>query len=449
MKIKILLLTGLLIVSVSVFAQKDELKTLKKIYAKEKTSDADLVEYKATLLKAESLVAGSTEDDKVYFAFYKSVTPVLELNSIMSKPENLNNPGLITKYLTVENVNQLVFNLKATLAFEKKSGKQVYTKKIEETINSFKPMLVNYAVALASETKLKEAAIILASIYELDKKDIEKLYFAANYAVNAKEYEKALQFYLELKSLNYTGEGTAYYGKNVLTDKEDYFGNTLDAKVDRETKIKLKLYTDSRDEKIPSKRPEIFKNTALILLELGRSDEAKIAIKEARKESPEDVGLIVTESDLYLKSNDMVTYKRLISEALEKNPSNVDLVFNLGVISYNNKELVDAEKYYLRAIEIDPKYGNAYLNLAILKLDAEKVLIDKMNKLGTSTAETKKYDVLKKQREEVYKNAIPYLEKVTELDPENVEAIKTLIGVYNALEMTDKSKPLKEKLKKK
>jgi hypothetical protein len=34
------------------------------------------------------------------------------------------------------------------------------------------------------------------------------------------------------------------------------------------------------------------------------------------------------------------------------------------------------------------------------------------------------------------------------LDPENVEAIKTLIGVYNALEMTDKSKALKEKLKK-
>jgi hypothetical protein len=71
-----------------------------------------------------------------------------------------------------------------------------------------------------------------------------------------------------------------------------------------------------------------------------------------------------------------------------------------------------------------------------------------MNKLGTSPADTKKYDVLKKQREDVYKSAIPYLEKVTELDSENVEAIKTLIGVYNALEMTDKAKALKEKLKK-
>lgn len=449
MKSKLILLVSAILVSVATYAQKDELKMLKKIYAKEKISDSDLSVYKATLLKAEPLVAGSIEDDKVYFAFYKAVTPVLELNSVMSKPENVNNSALLPKYLTVENVNQLVLNLNATMAYEKKLGKQVYTKKIEETINSFKPMLINYAVSLAGESKLKEAAIVLASIYELDKKDVEKLYFAANYAVNAKEYEKALQYYQELKSLNYSGESTAYYAKNVLTEKEDYFGNTPDAKVDRETKIKLKLYSDPRDEKITSKRPEIFKNIALILVELGRSDEAKLAIQEARKESPEDVGLILTESDLYLKSNDLVNYKKLISEALEKNPNNADLVFNLGVISYNNKELVDAEKYYLRAIEIDPKYGNAYLNLAILKLDAEKILIDKMNKLGTSAPEMKKYDILKKQREEVYKGAIPYLEKVTELDPENIEATKTLIGVYSALEMTDKAKPLKEKLKKK
>lgn len=448
MKCKLVLLVSAMLLSVATFAQKEELKTLKKIYAREKTSVADMAEYKATLTKVDPLVVGSTEDDKVYFGFYKAMSPVLELTMVMSKPENMTNPDLIMKYLTVDNVGQLVSNLKATLAFEKKSGKQVYTKDIEETIASFKPMIINYAIALANESKLKDAAFVLANIYELDKKDVEKLYFAANYAVNSKEYVLALQYYQELKALNYTGECTAYYAKNVLTDKEDYFGNTPDAKSDRETKIKLKLYSDPRDEKIASKRPEIFKNIALILVELGRSDEAKAAIKDARIESPEDVALIITESDLYLKSNDMVAYKRLISEALEKNPNNADLDFNLGVISYNNKEFAAAEKYYLRAIEIDPKYGNAYLNLAILKLDSEKVLIEKMNKLGTSAAEMKKYDVLKKQREDVYKSAIPFLEKVTELDPENVEAIKTLIGVYNALEMTDKAKPLKDKLKK-
>ena len=444
MKSKLILLVLAMMVSVATFAQKDELKTLKKIYAKEKTSDADIAEYKATLSKAETLVVSSTEDDKVYFGFYKAMSPVLELNLVMSKPENITNAGLILNYLTVENVNQLVVNLNATLAFEKKSGKQVYTKKIEETITSFKPMLVNFAVALANESKFKEAAVILHSIFELDKKDTEKLYYAASYAVNSKDYVLALQYYQELKALNYTGEGITYYATNKESQKEESFNS----KQERDIYVKGGTHEKPRDEKIPSKRPEIFKNIALILVELGKSDEAKAAIQEARKESPEDVSLIITESDLYLKANDMVTYKRLISEALEKNPNNADLVFNLGVISYNNKEFVDAEKYYLKAIEINPKYTNAYLNLAILKLDSEKSLIEKMNKLGTSPAEMKKYDVLKKQREDVYKSAIPSLQKVTELDPENVEAIKTLIGVYNALEMTAEAKLLKDKLKK-
>ena len=449
MKSKVVLLVASILLSTTAFAQKEVLKTLKKIYAKEKKiSDSDLELYKTTLAAAEPLVAVSNEDDKVYFAYYKGVLPVLEMTLALSNPAKNTDPLLSSKILSVDKVKQYVALANATKEYEIKSGKQVYTKNIQETIASFKPMVINYAVALVNESKLKDAALVLANIYELDKKDVEKLYFAANYAVNSKEYVLALQYYQELKVLNYTGEATAYYAKNVVSDKEDYFGNTPEAKVDRETKIKLKLYSDLRDEKIPSKRPEILKNIALILLELGNSAEAKVAIQEARKESPEDVSLILTESDLYLKANDMVNYKRLISEALEKNPSNADLVFNLGVITYNNKELVEAEKYYLRAIEIDPKYINAYLNLAILKLDAEKSLIEKMNKLGTSAPEMKKYDVLKKQRENVYKSAIPFLKKVTELDSENVEAIKTLIGVYNALEMTDEAKVLKAQLKK-
>ena len=431
--------------SVGAFAQKDELKSLKKIYEKEKPTSKDFDDYAALLLKAEPLIINATESEKIYFNFYKVNAPLMNLMFEMEKPENLNNPSIIAKYLNIQNITQLTIGSNAVIEFEKKSGKQIYTKDIEQTILLFKPILINYAVALHNESKFNESALILHSIYEMDNKDVEKLYYAANYAISGKDYVLGLKYYQELKNLNYTGEGVLLFATNKKSQKEE----TFNTKQERDIFIKAESHEKPRDEKVPSKRPEIFKNIALILVELGRSDEAKAAIQEARKESPDDVSLIITESDLYLKANDMVTYKRLVSEALEKNPNNADLVFNLGVISYNSKDMVDAEKYYLKVIEIDPKYTNAYLNLAILKLDSEKTLIDKMNKLGTSPAETKKYDVLKKQREDVYKSAIPYLEKVAELDPENVEAIKTLIGVYGALEMTDKAKPLKEKLKKK
>jgi tetratricopeptide (TPR) repeat protein len=150
---------------------------------------------------------------------------------------------------------------------------------------------------------------------------------------------------------------------------------------------------------------------------------------------------------LYLETKDFDTYKKLVGEALEKNPNDVDLIFNLGVLSANAKNLVDAEKYYKKVMEIDPKYINAYINFSALKLEDEKVIIDEMNKLGTSAKDMKRYEVLKSKREELFKSIIPYLQKAVELDPKNIDVSKTLLNVYSALEMMPESKALKEKIK--
>jgi hypothetical protein len=41
---------------------------------------------------------------------------------------------------------------------------------------------------------------------------------------------------------------------------------------------------------------------------------------------------------------------------------------------------------------------------------------------------------------------LPYLEKAVEIKPDNDAAKRTLLSVYNALEMTDKYKALKAKM---
>ena len=81
-----------------------------------------------------------------------------------------------------------------------------------------------------------------------------------------------------------------------------------------------------------------------------------------------------------------------------------------------------------------------------MKLDADKALFEEMSKLGNSEKDNKRYAVLKKQREVVFTSALPYLEKASELDPKNTEVKNTLLGVYGALEMTEKKKALKAKM---
>lgn len=436
MKIKHIVLASAILVSVSSFAQKDELKTLKKIYAKDIPSANDIAEYKVNVSKLETLA--TEEGDKIYANFYKSMLPIMEVISYGAAVT----PVQLANAYNLKAVSDLAIGLNATLDYEKKIGKKVYTDDIIETIANTKPTLVNIAVDLVNAKKNKEAAGVLYAVYQLDMKDQDKLFYAANYASLALDYDKALDYYNQLKALNYTGEGTEYWATNKATKKEESFSS----KEQRDLFIKAGTHEKPRNEKLESRKGEIYKSIALILLDKGKIEEAKAAISSARKESPNDTSLILTEADLYLKANDVVNYQRLVNEALEKDPNNHVLYFNLGVTSGNASNLMDAEKYYKKAIEIKPDYVDAYINLSELKLRADEKFATEISKLGTSEKDNKRYEILKAEREKNFKSALPYLEKAVELKPDDEAAKKTLLSIYNALEMTEKYKALKAKI---
>jgi tetratricopeptide (TPR) repeat protein len=329
------------------------------------------------------------------------------------------------------------------LTVEKASGKDKYTSQATASIIDIKGKLMNSAIADTKANKDGEGAKKLYDAYLLDKKDTINLYYAASTYVNAKDYAMALKLYEELKVLKYSGKGTSYLATNKLTNQEDFFNSVKE----RDLAVKIGTHEKPKTEVVPSKRGEIYKNIALILVQDGKTEEAKKAVADARKANPEDSSLILTEANLYLETKDFETYKKLVAEALEKNPNDADLVFNLGVLSANAKNPVEAEKYYKRVMEIDPKYINAYINLAALKLDDEKIIIDEMNKLGTSAKDMKRYEVLKTQRQDLFKSTIPYLQKAVDLDPTNLDVSKTLLNVYSALEMMPEAKELKAKIK--
>lgn len=444
MKRRYSILATALLISMGAFAQKDEFKTLKKIYEKDQPNAKDVMLYKAAVVKATPLVSASNEEDVVYLDFYKGGIPFIEMTEAMSKPENQANPANALKFFTPEKIAAFVKSANAVLAYEKKVGKMVFTKDIQEMGSTFKPNLLSYAIALDGESRFDEASSVLYSTYLLDPTDAEKLYYAANYAVKANDYKSALNYYQILKEMNYSGEKTNYVATSKLSDVEEYFNS----KLDRDKAVKIGTHITPKEIKEPSKRGEVYKNIALILVSQDKIEEAKKAISDARKENPEDTSLIITQADIYLKTNDMKTYASLISEVLEKDPNNADLVYNLGVVSGQNKDYKNAEKYYLRALELKPEMANAYLNLSALRIDEAQLLLDQMNKLGTSAADNKKYDVLKTKRNAVLENVVGLLEKAIRFDDKNKPAKEVLLSVYKALEMNDKAKALQANLNK-
>jgi tetratricopeptide (TPR) repeat protein len=444
MKNRHIIIATTMLISVCTFAQKDELKTLKKINEKSVPSVKDIAEYKQNLTAAESLFNNLTEADKVNISYLKAFVPVLEIKEAIEKPENKSNPKIANQFFTIQNISDLVKGMTAVIDFEKQSGKQVYTKKIAEDVAFLKPKLINYAVALADKSQYKESSSVLKSIYDMDKKDPEKLYYAANYAINAKDYNTALADYQELKATNYTGEATLFLATNKATKTEESFNSIAE----RDLYIKAGTHEKPRTDKIPSKKPEIYRSIAIILVELGKTEEAKVALKEARVANPDDASLILTEADIYYKANDLVTYKKLINEAIEKKPNDASLYYNLGVTTSGTNQIEESEKYYKKAIELDPSYLDAYMNISELKLRKDEKLVNEMNKLTTSAKDAKRYTAIKSERETMFKSVIPYLEKAYDLKPDNQDVSRLLLSVYGALDMTDKAKALKAKIKK-
>ena len=425
------------------FAQKDELKTLKRIHDKDERSDKDVNEYKATLAKAEPLV--SAEADKVYFNYYKAEAPLIEISAFMLKPENQSRPQLALQFVTPDKIHQIAQAYVEVKEYEKKSGKMIHTKDIDESVAFYSPTLLNYAIDMGQKKKYAEASQVLHDIYLLDKKNGDNLYYAASYAVNAQDYDTALKYYDELKAINYSGEGTQYLATSVVSGKEEPFNS----QVDRDKMVAMKTHIKPRNEKIPSKRGEIYKNIALILVQKGKNEEAKAAFADALKENPNDGSLLTNEANLYLQLKDYETYKAKVSNIIAKNPNDITTIYNLGVITLEAKQPVEAEKYFKKVIEIDPKYFKAYLNLAAVKLDGDEKIVEEMNKLGTSEKDNKRYEVLKKQRTESFNGAKPYLEKAYELEPNNEVVIDNLLSVYNFLELTDNPTYKELKAKKK
>jgi tetratricopeptide (TPR) repeat protein len=141
-------------------------------------------------------------------------------------------------------------------------------------------------------------------------------------------------------------------------------------------------------------------------------------------------------------------FAELMKEAISKDPNNHILYFNLGVINAEQGNRTDARSYYERAIELDPSHDASYLNLAALILNGETELFDKMDLIVSSNKRSDiiNYEKMKKQREDLYLEAIPFLENFSEIDSTNVDVIKKLAQMYMVLGDNIKTKIYKEKL---
>lgn len=300
-----------LLVATTTFAQKDELKALKKVYDKEKISAEDFAKYKETLAKLESVA--TTEDDKVASNFYKAMSPLVEMSTMdqTAKP----NPTMIAKILNPEALTAMVDGMRSTLDYEAKTGKKVFTADINETITSMKPVFTQMALVYNNAKKYKETSKVFYNIYKLDTKDVSNLENAAITAMQASEFVDAEKYYREIKAVGFKGTGLG---------------------------------------KFESKEAEVAKNIAALAYYNKNDEQAKKDYIQAIALNPDDIQLQIENASIYQRNNDFATYQKLIEAALAKDPNNAQLQYNVGfsllsddakLVDEINANLKDIKKY--------------------------------------------------------------------------------------------------------
>lgn len=333
-----------LLVATTTFAQKDELKTLKKIYDKDQVSADDFAKFKETLTKLESVA--STEDDKVASKYYKAMSPLVELSTMGTQP----NPMMIQKVFTPEAFTSMVDAMRSTLDYETKTGKKVFTDDINENITNMKPIFKQMALAFNNSKKYKEASRVFYNSYKLDPKDVSNLENAAITAMNANDYVEAEKLYREIKAVGFKGVGIGKFG---------------------------------------SKEPEVAKNIAALAYYNKNDEQAKKDFKDAIALNPDDIQLQIDNAGIYFRNNDIATYQKLIEGVLAKDPNNAQLQYNVGILMLNdeaklveeiNANLKDRKKYdeltkkrkdmFMKAL---PYFEKAY-QLDVTNEDTKKTL---------------------------------------------------------------------------
>jgi hypothetical protein len=394
---KLVLATAILLSTYS-FAQKSDLKTLNKISNMERPSQEDLTEYKDALKIVKELV--KSDDDKNSLSYFKTILPIVDINSFIGGRPTAD---YISKTFAETSVLEIAANLKSVIAYEEKSGTKTHTDGANKNLARLLPLTKQMAFGYNDSKNYKMASESFYNLYKLDPKDLGNLENAGITANQAQDFVRSEKNYRELKALNYTGEKMEYFAVSKISGKEEYFAqdNSL-----RDKSVSLGTHEKPRNEKLPSRKGELYKMIAELAVINGNLEQAKADYDSAQLLRPDDVELLTNHANLYYKLGDLKTYKTKIEEVITKDPTNAQLYYNVGFLTVSD----------------------------------DNKIVEEINKNLKNKA---KYDELNKKRKDMFSTALPYFEKAYQFNNTNQDYKDVLKNTYEILGMKEKAATIK------
>ncbi len=217
--------------------------------------------------------------------------------------------------------------------------------------------------------------------------------------MGAGQNEKAVEPLKKLIELQQSLDGYKYLG-------DIYYNDGI---------ILKNQYATSRNMEDSVKSIENFNNAIQVL-------------EEGRKHFPDNPDLLLTLSNSYINAGKVAVALDVFKAGVEKDPNNKYYRYNYGVLLLGKNDYEGAVEQFQKAIDLDPEYQNAVYNLAVAYVKWGTAI----NKMAEDKGQMDNTEYKEK-----YRQALPYLEKSVELQPDDAPTWELLGKVYTVLDMKD------------
>jgi len=119
----------------------------------------------------------------------------------------------------------------------------------------------------------------------------------------------------------------------------------------------------------------------------------------------------------------------IIEQGIAQEPNNYLFHFGLGTSFLKDDNYARAIDYFKKSAEIKPDDFGSFFNLAIAMVRSTDDLINELNEIPVE--EQEKYEQMKDQINQVFLDALPYLQRAHELDPADITTVNLMRNIYD------------------
>ncbi|MDD7437803.1 MAG: hypothetical protein PUK66_03070 [Bacteroidales bacterium] len=258
---------------------------------------------------------------------------------------------------------------------------------------------------------------------------------AGNASMQAQDFEKANRYlskYGEVKSLPIF-QGTNVAAQDSTSMQVAFFSAYTASMIKDNQEAALKELNAIKD--VPYEQNLVYQLIASQYITSGDTIRFDNILEEGLKLFPNDQWLMANYVDRLLKKGESEKAVTTLEEAIKKEPTNVNLLTIAGNVYISNlNDYQKAERLFLNALEVDSESVDVNFGLTQVYFNQALVMMDQAN----NTMDNKKYEELKEQASALYRKALPYLEKVHKIQPDNDQITQALKNTYYNLGMEDK-----------